>query len=320
LYIHLSKPFGKMVSKTSLKGFFILLCGVFPLGYSTAQDLDPRAYIRVPVKTTTAFLGYAGSRGGVVSDPTVIIQNIEATIHTTSVGASHSFDLFGMTSQILVVLPYSWANVSGDVGQQSQSVNRSGMADMRARISVLVFGAPAANLAEVKAAPRSTLVGVSLNLIAPTGQFFSDKLINLGTNRWSFRPEIAISQPISKRWLFDFYSGVWVFTNNISFFPGNLTRTQNPMGAFQAHLSYNIGPIFWIAIDGTYYVGGESSINNQINDDRVENTRLGITAVIPTGKTSSLKVAVSTGVQVRIGKDFNTLSVGWQKTWLYKEK
>jgi hypothetical protein len=309
-----------MFSKTSLKGFFILLCSFFSSGHSIAQDLDPRAYIRVPVKTTSAFIGYAGSRGGVVSDPTVIFQNIKATIHTTSVGASHSFDLFGMTSQVLVVLPYSWANVSGDVGQQSQSVNRTGMSDMRARISVLVFGAPAANLAEVKAAPRSTLVGVSLNLIAPTGQFFSDKLVNLGTNRWSFRPEVAISQPIGKRWLLDFYSGVWLFTNNNSFFPGNLTRSQNPMGAFQAHLSYNIGPIFWIAIDATYYAGGKSSIDNQINDDRMENSRLGITAVVPTGKTSSLKVAVSTGVQIRVGKDFNTLSVGWQKTWLYKKK
>ncbi|MFD2203740.1 transporter [Shivajiella indica] len=272
--------------------------------------------MRVPLKTTVLVTGLGYSFGDVVTDPTIPLQNIKADLLTSSIGISHAFNFFGLSSQALVVFPYAWAKVSGDIEEVSASVSRSGLADMRLRYSVLVFGGEAATLEELRNAKRNTIIGTSINIIAPTGQFFEDKLINLGTNRWSFRPELAISHPIGKRWLADFYSGVWFFTANNSFFPGDVVRTQKPMGAFQAHLSYNINPLFWVALDGTFYAGGKSSLNNIVNDDRAENTRLGITAVVPTGKFSSLKFAFSTGVIVRLGQDFTTLTLGWQKSWV----
>lgn len=281
-----------------------------------AQDLDPRAYVRFPMKTTTVVSGFAYSQGGIVSDPTLPIKNIKADVQSVSVGVSRVFNFFGLSSQALIVLPYSWAQVSGDVNQQASRITRSGLSDMRLRYTVLVHGAPAGNLAEVKNAPRKTIIGISINTVVPTGEFFSDKLINIGTNRWSFRPEIAISQPIKERWLLDFYSGVWLFTDNKTFYPGEVVRSQEPMGAFQFHLSYNIRPVLWVAFDGTYYVGGSSSLDGDFNDDRQDNTRIGMTAVVPTGKLSSVKFAISTGVNVRVGQDFNTLSIGWQKSWL----
>ena len=87
--------------------------------------------------------------------------------------------------------------------------------------------------------PLRTILGTSLTVVAPTGQFVPDRLINLGTNRWAFKPEFAVSQPIGERWLLDVYAARWLFTANDSYYPGTLTRTQEPMGAFQAHLSYN---------------------------------------------------------------------------------
>lgn len=297
--------------------FITLIAGVFLLtSQAFSQDLDPRAYVRFPMKTTTVVSGFAYSRGGIVSDPTLPIKNIKADVQSVSVGISRVFNFFGLSSQALIVLPYSWAQVSGDVNQQANRITRSGLSDMRLRYTVLVHGAPAGNLAEVKNAPRKTIIGISLNTVVPTGEFFSDKLINIGTNRWSFRPEIAISQPIKERWLLDFYSGIWLFTDNKTFYPGEVVRSQEPMGAFQFHLSYNIRPVLWVAFDGTYYVGGSSSLDGDFNDDRQDNTRIGMTAVVPTGKFSSVKFAVSTGVNVRIGQDFNTYSVGWQRSWL----
>lgn len=169
-------------------------------------------------------------------------------------------------------------------------------------------------------APRKTILGASLNIVAPTGQFYRDKLINIGTNRWSFFPEVALSQPLGKKWLVDVYSGVWFFTDNSHFYPGNSVRSQKSMGAFQAHVSYNITPVFWVAVNSTYYVGGNSSINGEVKDDRASNSRLGITAVIPTGKLSSIKLSANTGAVVRVGQDFDSFSIGWQKSWLEKPK
>jgi len=274
-----------------------------------AQDLDPRAYARVPVNFTTLIAGFAYSHGGIVTDATLPFKDVKATVQAPSVGIAHSFNLFNLTSQVLVALPYTWAQVSGEVGTQSQRITRSGFADMRLRFSVLVLGAPAATMAELVKAPRKTVLGLSLNMIVPTGQFFSDKLVNLGTNRFSFRPEIALSQPLGKRFLIDVYSGVWFFTDNKSFYPGSSVRSQQPMGAFQAHLIYNIKALMWVAFDATYYVGGTSSIDDTYSDDRQDNSRMGATAVMPVGKRSSIKFAFSTGAIVRAGQDFTTFSI-----------
>jgi len=283
-----------------------------------AQDLDPRAYLRLPINANSIIAGYSYSQGGILTDPTLQIEDMEASVNTASLGYAHSFGLFGCSSQIMLAMPYSWADVSGKVTGQQQSVTRSGLSDSRLRLTVLVLGAPATGLAEFMKAPKKTIIGLSMNIGMPTGEFFSDKLINIGTNRWSFKPELAISQPIGKRWFIDIYSGVWLFTSNYSFYPGSSERSQEAMGAFQAHISYNITPRLWVAYNATYYVGGRSSIDGIYNDDRQNNTRIGLTAVIPVGKSNSLKFAASTGAVVRVGQDFTTFSLGWQHSWFGK--
>ena len=290
---------------------------LFPV-LASAQDLDPRAYARVPVNATTLVWGYSYSTGSVVTDPTLPLQDLKANVHAASLGVAHSFNFFGLTSQALVALPYSWVNGSATVNGQPQKASRTGLADMRLRYSVLFLGAPAATVAQLRSAPRKTVLGASINIIAPTGQVFEDKLINIGTNRWSFRPELALSQPMGKRWLIDVYAGIWFFTDNKRFFPGNSLREQAPMGSFQAHLSYNFNPRTWVALDATFYTGGQSTVNEKINDDRQENSRIGMTAVVPVGKRHFLRFAVSRGAIVRVGQDFTTFSIGWQSTWIKK--
>jgi hypothetical protein len=285
---------------------------------SVAQDLDPRAYLWLPLKTNGLVAGYSYSHGGVLTDPTLPIEDLEATVQGASLGYVRTFGLFGLTSQAMVAVPYSWAEASGKVVGQAQSITRSGLADSRLRLTVLVHGAPASGIAEIMKAPKKALVGVSMNINVPTGEFFSDKLINIGTHRWSFKPEVALSQPIGKRWLIDAYAGIWFFTTNYSFYPGTSKRSQDPMGTFQVHISYNITPRLWVAYNATFYAGGRSSIDDTIKDDRQSNTRIGLTAVMPVGKSNSIKLAASTGAVVRVGQDFTTFSFGWQHSWFGK--
>jgi hypothetical protein len=287
---------------------------------TNAQDLDPRAYLWLPIKTNTVVTGYSYSHGGVVTDPTLPIEDLEATVHAASLGYVHTFGLFGLTSSAMVAVPYSWAEASGKVVGQSQSITRSGLADSRMRLTVLVHGGPAVGVQEFIKSPKKTLVGISMSMGLPTGEFFSDKLINIGTHRWSFKPEVGLSQPLGKRWLIDAYAGIWFFTTNYSFYPGSSNRSQDPMGSFQVHISYNITPRFWVAYNATYYVGGRSSIDGTIKDDRQNNSRIGLTAVMPVGKSNSIKLATSTGAIVRVGQDFTTFSFGWQHSWFGKAK
>lgn len=285
-----------------------------------AQDLDPRAYVWVPINGNFINAGFAFSEGGVLTDPTLPIENLKASLQTPSFGYGRSFNLMGKTAQVFAALPYTWASATADVNGQRESVSRSGFSDMRIRMSVLLLGAPATTIEKFAQVKHKTILGVSLNIIAPTGQYFPDKLVNLGTNRWAFRPEIALSHPMGKRWTMDVYTGLWLFTNNNQFFTGKSKRSQDPLGTIQAHLSYTFRPKMWAALDATFYYGGNSTIDDVYKDDRQSNSRIGATFSFPVTKKSSIKLAASTGAIVRTGADFNSFSIGWQASWLDKKK
>jgi len=298
-------------------GCLCLLSFAAPL---SAQDLDPRAYANAPVGTTFFVAGFGVSHGGVITDPTVPIANIVATVETPSVGVGRAFGLFGMPAQTYAVLPVSWAQVSGDVLGDAQSTTRAGLSDMRFRFALLVHGAKAASLPAFLKAPRRTILGVSFTASAPTGQYYPDKLINLGTNRWAFKPEFAVSHPLGPRWMLDTYAGLWFFTTNSSYYPGTSVRSQNVEGALQAHLSYNISPALWTAFDATYYVGARATTNGVPADGQFSDWRLGGTLNVPIGRRHAMKFAVSRGALVRYGSNFTTFSIGWQTAWVPKPK
>ena len=290
---------------------FIVIILSFTITVS-AQDLDPRAYIRVPIDMTVLVTGFGYTYGGVVLDPTAPIQDLEAKVETPMLGIGRTFSLFGLTSQAFAALPYSWAQISGKVLGEDSSVTRSGLGDMRFRISTLLFGAPAVTREEFAKSSPQTVLGASITMIVPTGQYLTDKLINLGTNRWSFKPELGLSYVVSERWFIDLYAGVWFFTNNNSYYPGTSVRSQEPLLTFQTHLSYNINPLMWAAINFTYYTGGQTSVNDFYKDDRQNNSRLGASFNFPLSKVSAIKIAYSTGAIIRFGGNFSSISIAWQ--------
>ena len=293
-----------------------LLCLLLLPARLSAQDLDPRAYAHVPINGTFLITGFSVSHGAIVTDPSLPITDINATVEAPSIGLARSFNFFGKTGQVFGAMPYAWAQVSGKVFEDAASTSRAGLSDMRFRVSALLRGAPAASVLEIAKAPRRTILGTSLMISAPTGQFFPYRLINVGTNRWAFKPEFAVSHPMGERWLIDTYAGLWLFTGNHSFYPGTSVHTQEPMGAFQAHVSYSIKRQMWAAFDATYYVGGRSTTDGVVNDDRQSNTRVGATFAFPVGRRHSIKLAASRGAIVRAGANFSTFSVGWQTAWV----
>ena len=216
-----------------------------------AQDLDPRAYAQAPIGLTVAIAGVSFSSGGVLTDPTVPAEHVHADVSTPSVGVARTFSLFGRTAQGLAALPYSWATVTGDVAEQAPRINRSGLSDMRLRLSVLLAGAPAMAPQQFATAQRRPIVGASLTVGTPTGQY-SPQRFNLGTRRWSFKPEVALSYRLGEKWLVDAYAGLWLFSSNGSFYPGTAVRTQTPIGTLQTHISYSFSLKAWAAFDATW--------------------------------------------------------------------
>ena len=293
----------------------LILVSVLLVSAMRGQDLEPRSYSASPVGTRFAGVSFGRSSGDISFDPTVPITNASATLYSPGVGLGETFGVFGRQALLTVGLPYAWGNASGDVGNNEQSVYRSGLADVKSRFSVILRGSPAMSPKEFMQRPhRNFIIGASLTFTAPAGQYSGEKLINIGTNRWSFKPEVGVSYPVKKLFL-DLYAGSWFFMDNGNFYPGQLTRSQNPLPTIQGHVSYTLRHSMWVAVDSTWYGGGAATVAGGAPSERQSNSRLGATVSLPLAKKQSVKISYSSGVSGRIGSKFNTISVGWQHVW-----
>jgi hypothetical protein len=279
-----------------------------------AQQLEPRAYSPGPIGLNFVGVTTLYSTGGVVTDPSLPIQNIDAEVFSAVPFYARTFGLFDHLASIGLAMPYGWATVQGDVQDVTRSVDRSGILDPQLRFALNLIGGPALTPQEFRQRKQQSTLGASLTVSAPLGQYDGSKLINLGTNRWAFKPELGFSQPFGK-WTFELAAGVWFFQTNDNFFGGQV-RQQDPLASYQGHVVYNFRPNLWAAADYTYYTGGATTINGQSKNDRQDNARGGLTLALPLPKNQSLKVAWAQGVSTRIGSSFQTVGVTWQWMWL----
>jgi hypothetical protein len=294
----------------------VLLLGA--AGTAPAQQLEPRAYAPAPVGVNVFNISYVYSSGGVALDPSVPIENLHARIHIAAPSYGRIFDLLGRQASIVLAAPVAQAYMTGDVvtgdGQdQQRSIDRAGFGDPALRFAVNLIGLPALTRQEFSTRKRVTTLGTSLTVIAPFGQYDRAKLINLGTNRWAFKPELGLSHPHGQ-WDFEMYAGVWLFTANDDFFGGKVRR-QDPMVSTQAHVVYTFKPGLWASLDYTYYAGGSTTIDGLHKHDRQANSRTGVTLSVPLSVQQSLRMVWARGVSTRIGSDFDTMGIAWQWMW-----
>jgi len=276
--------------------------------------MEPRAYSVSPVGTNFFAVVGGGSRGDILFDAAIPITDTNASLGLATLGYGRTFAFGGRQGLAAILVPYFWGHVEGMVLEESQRVSRSGFGDVRLKTSVNLLGPKAMSLEEFKKAPRKTVMGASLTITLPTGEYDGEKLINLGTNRFAFKPEIGVSVPVG-RWYLDAYAGVWLFENNDDFFPGGATRRQEPLYALQGHASYTFRNRAWLAITSTWYSGGIATVDDGAESERQNNTRIGAAASFPITPRQSLKLVAGTGAWTRAGNDFDTVALAWQITW-----
>ena len=174
-----------------------------------------------------------------LTDPSLPIQDIEAKLDVGVAGYGRTFGVMGHQASAVLVVPYIWGDISGNVFEEARSVTRSGVGDIKLRLAVNLIGGEAMTPREfMKRTPKTTL-GASLSISAPTGQYDPDKLINIGTNRWAFKPEIGLTIPHG-RWMFDAFAGVWLFSANAGLLWRGASRTGSDAdfaGTRELHVS-----------------------------------------------------------------------------------
>ncbi len=276
-----------------------------------AQTMEPLSYTNSPIGLNFVIAGYSYQSGSVLADPSLPINNVKATVDSATVAYSHILDCWGQSGSVALVVPYVWLSASGDVLEQQRSVDRTGLSDVALRLSVNLYGAPALSLREFSQYHQDIIIGASLLVTAPSGEYMASKLVNIGTNRWSFMPSLGISKAL-KQWTFEGAIGVTFFTDNDEFL-GNNTRQQDPLFSVQGHVIYNFNRKLWAALDGTYYTGGRTSVNGgALNDDLQRNSRWGATLAYSLTRHNSIKLYFSEGLTERSGTDFRIGGIAWQ--------
>jgi hypothetical protein len=283
-----------------------------------AQDLAPRAYIVAPLHSNAVTVADGYYSGSISFNGAAPIIGATGSYNVPVLTYYHSFGFFGRSSNVLVGLPYAVGTFEGEVVGVGQQIYRSGLGDTALRLSINLKGGPAMGAREFVKWNQGTLLGVSVKVVAPTGQYDGNKLVNWGSNRWSFKPEFGYSGR-RRHMVLDTYAGVWFFTTNQRFFSasGPQPQTQRPIGSFEGHLSYDLKPRLWFSVDGNFWFGGVTAVNGVENlSTRQTSSRVGATASFPLWKHQSLKVSYADGAYVRFGGNYHNVSAAWQYSWL----
>lgn len=283
---------------------------------AAGQELAPHAYWPTPKGLNVFTVGYVYTNGDVLVDPSVPVDGVSARTNSVTLGYHRTLGLGGRLATVTAVLPLSTADFDL-LGESGRTLSTSGFADLQVRVGLNVLGARAMTPQEYQAYrqdPPRNLLGVSLKVQVPTGDFNPDRVANVGTSRWSIKPEIGYIRVIGKkhRWAVEAALGIWFYGRNENFLVGQLR--QKPIFGPEFHAVRKMSRGMWISFDWNYYEGGQTTVDGQDKDNKQRNSRFGLTLNYPV-KQHAFRVSLSDSLRVETGGDYWSGLVTWSYAW-----
>ena len=292
------------------KGITCLLCLGSLCFYAKGQELEPRAYAALPKNLNTIAVGYGFSRGNVLTDPSLPVTNFKISMQSLSGVYLHTFAFAGKLARVQVSIPFIQMFGKLQINGHDTTGSRNGFGDARIRLGINLTGTPALGMKEFRGYTQKTIVGISLVTVVPTGLYHSDKRINTGSNRLAFKPEAGVSKRF-RQFYTEVYAGIWFYSDNNEYL-NSKTLHQEPVLSIQGHLSYYFKNMMWVSINGTWFNGGKTLIDDTPQGDLADNWRVGATWSVPIAKGQSLKLQFHVGAFTASGYDYNTVSLVYQ--------
>lgn len=281
--------------------------------HAYAGEIEPRSYVNTPVGVNFLLAGYSYSEGGLSTVSSSPIKDAELKIDYAILAYARSLDVWGKSGKIDVIIPYAHLSGNAMVADELRKRDVSGLADPRFRFSVNFYGAPSLSLPEFANYQQDLIIGASLQVSAPLGQYDEEKLVNLGNNRWFIKPDIGISKALGD-FVVELSTGVFIFSDNDDFFGGKVLE-QEPVYTSQIHVTYNIGRGIWAALSSTYDYGGRTTVDGLRNDDVQKNSRVGGTVAFPLNQKNSIKIFANSAAETTVGSDYDMAGIFWQYRW-----
>jgi len=295
-----------------------VICGVLLLAGSRgsrAQDVEPRLLSPAPVGTNIVGLTLGHSWGAILLDKTLPVEDLDGSTYSLVPSFTRFINFFGLSSHVTVAVPFATGEWDALVGEDPEpvTVSRSGLGDSMVGMTVFLAGARAMTPAEFRDYRRKTLFGAFVRLRLPTGQYDPENLINLGSNRWHLGTGLGAAQWWGKVAI-EAYALVLVFTDNKELL-GDSVLSQDPLAAFQLHLTYSFKSRLWLALGARRTTFGKTTLNGVERDDPSDNSRMGLVLGFPVGRGFTAKLVATTGVRASTGNDFNTVNLQLFYSW-----
>jgi hypothetical protein len=234
------------ISCRSLVSFAAITALCFPRTL-WAQFTDPRTYTVAAVGVNQLEVDYAHAQANAAIDTSLVIGGAHLELNQATVAYTRTFGVLDHFAWVKAIVPF--ARLSGSVAGTTVSGSTSGAGDVSIQLVTLLKGGRALSAAEFAKYQPATTCGASLTVSAPTGEYNPDKLLNLGSDRWSFKPEIGVAHPFGQErtWEVDAYVNAYFFTDNTAYRGVEILR-QEPLPGLEAHLSHDFSPSFWASL------------------------------------------------------------------------
>lgn len=283
-----------------------------------ALELEPRQWSHLPVGTNFGGVGFAYTTADISFDPVLLIEDAEMDLKTWAGKYIRTFEIFEKSARIDLTQAYHQGEWSGLLDGVPASVTRNGWSDTFLRLAVNLYGAPplrGREFATYRAGAKDdTIVGMGLAVRLPTGEYMEDKLINLGQNRYTFRPQLGVNHTHGK-WTTELTGEVAFYTDNDEFYNGNRLE-QKPTYIIHGHLIHTFRPGLWAGAGIGYGYGGESRINGVDKDDKRQDIGWALSLAYPFNRYSGLKITyIGSRKLESTGLDSDTLTAGLSFSW-----
>ena len=271
--------------KQGLRPLALVILGFYAVAVDTASGQIARSYLNAP-QGNLAMYSYSGVRsntGGVENLP---IPLTETRLQTQSLIYSRIMDIGGRTGGLGVVLPFQDL-LSFDTQSNVVTARESGIGDPSITFEMNLFGAPALQREEMKDWTPGDYCGLHFTFGLPLGQYDSNSAVNLGANRFTFRPLLnySITTDEGESWL-DFYSSVAFYSANEEYL-GNSVLEQSPLSDIELHYSRTVYDRLWAGAGVVGLFGGRVEVNDVVVTPTQQIGRLALSAGTPMFKGST---------------------------------
>jgi len=279
-----------------------------------AQFTEPHNYDNAPVGFNQLELAYSYAHANASLDTSLVVPGASFNLNQGNISYTRYLGFVHRLVWVEASLPI--AGLGGSVGATIIQGSVTGVGDAGYTVSMLLKGGPVLSAKKFENYQPTTVVGMSLSITTPTGLYDSNKILNLGSDRWSFKPEIAVSYPFGpeQKWQLDSYANVYFFTDNTSYHGAEILR-QQPLPGIEGHMSYSFSNSVWASLDTRYSFRGSTLVNGENQNNSQQNFILGSEVNVSLNRRSSLVFEFGKALVHRNGPASTGFAVKYSYAW-----